>query len=326
NKLREGKVINKAEEAKTFEVDERSIQRDIDDIRTYLADAAAEEGGTGLTVEYDRAKKGYYLVGDDGSMMTNEEILVVSKILLSSRAFTKSEMNTIIKKLIAGCAPLENYKLVNDLILNEQHHYIEPKHKTKVKEKIWELGKYIENKEVLEISYKRHINVMDEVKRTIIPVSIMFSDYYFYLNAYILEKNENQSGANKYKKAFDYPAIFRVDRIKRCKPLNEKYIIKYSDRFEEGLYRKRIQFMFAGELVKVRLKVHERALEATLDRLPTARVILEKKDANIVEAEVYGDGIIMWVLSQGEKVEIIYPEKLREKIKGKIESMWERYK
>ena len=34
--LCEGKVINKSEAAKKFNVDERSIQRDIDDLRAFL--------------------------------------------------------------------------------------------------------------------------------------------------------------------------------------------------------------------------------------------------------------------------------------------------
>lgn len=37
-----GKRINKAEEANRFGVDERSIQRDIDDIRAFLEDQKAE--------------------------------------------------------------------------------------------------------------------------------------------------------------------------------------------------------------------------------------------------------------------------------------------
>ena len=35
-RLCEGKTVNKAEEAQNYSVNERSIQRDIDDIRTYL--------------------------------------------------------------------------------------------------------------------------------------------------------------------------------------------------------------------------------------------------------------------------------------------------
>lgn len=35
-KLMNGSLVNKAEEAQNYSVNERSIQRDIDDIRTYL--------------------------------------------------------------------------------------------------------------------------------------------------------------------------------------------------------------------------------------------------------------------------------------------------
>ena len=40
-RLCEGKTINKSEEAKKFGVDERSVQRDIDDIRAFLDNCSA---------------------------------------------------------------------------------------------------------------------------------------------------------------------------------------------------------------------------------------------------------------------------------------------
>ena len=47
------------------------------------------------------------------------------------------------------------------------------------------------------------------------------------------------------------------------------------------------------------------SLEAMLDRLPTAKVI--KSDGNIytITAESYGDGIRMWLNSQGDNVKIL---------------------
>lgn len=50
-----GKRINKAEEANRFGVDERSIQRDIDDIRAFLEDQKAGKHGrvTGDRVRQD---------------------------------------------------------------------------------------------------------------------------------------------------------------------------------------------------------------------------------------------------------------------------------
>ena len=47
-RLCDGKLINKSEEAKRFGVDERSIQRDIDDIRAFIKNSTAEHSGTYL--------------------------------------------------------------------------------------------------------------------------------------------------------------------------------------------------------------------------------------------------------------------------------------
>ena len=102
-RLCSGKIINKSEEAQRFGVDERSIQRDIDDIRAFLDERAIVDAGDTRQVVYDRQKKGFLLSGYQSPLMTNSEILAVSKILLESRAFTKKEMSTVLDKLIAGC-------------------------------------------------------------------------------------------------------------------------------------------------------------------------------------------------------------------------------
>ena len=57
----EGKTINKTEEAQRFGVDERSIQRDIDDIRIYLADRKIIGLGECRNIIYDRMQKGYVM-------------------------------------------------------------------------------------------------------------------------------------------------------------------------------------------------------------------------------------------------------------------------
>jgi len=44
-----------------------------------------------------------------------------------------------------------------------------------------------------------------------------------------------------------------------------------------------------------------------LDRLPTAKVLQVAEKGWIVEAEVFGMGIDMWVRSQGDYIKIIKP-------------------
>ena len=316
----EGKVINKAEEAFRFGVDERSIQRDIDDIRAFLEERNISVGDT-RQIEYDRAKKGFLMTGAEPSMMTNSEILAVSKILLESRAFTKREMKVILDKLVEGCVPLKNMKLVSELIANEKYHYVELHHKEYIQDKLWSIGLDIEEHNLVSLRYARANAPRESIKRIVEPVSILFSEYYFYLNAFIVEEDES----GKYVHKYSYPAIFRIDRIKNYRQLGEKFRVSYANRFEEGEFRKRVQFMYTGNLMKVQLKFYGDNPEAILDRMPTARVIEQYDKECLIEAEVYGKGCLMWLLSQGSMVEIIKPEGLREDMKNTLIKMLERY-
>lgn len=316
----EGKTINKAEEAQRFGVDERSIQRDIDDIRAFLDERRIESKDT-RAIEYDRAKKGFIMIGAESSMMTNSEILAVSKILLESRAFTKRELKVILDKLIEECVPLKNVKLVSELISNEKYHYVELNHKEYIQDKLWNIGSDIHEHNLVSIRYARANAPRESIKRIIEPISIMFSEYYFYLNAFIVEQDET----GKYVHKYNYPAIFRIDRIKNYKHLDEKFRVSYANRFEEGEFRKRIQFMYAGKLLSIKLKYYGDNPEPILDRLPTARVVEQYEHECVIDAEVYGKGCLMWLLSQGDRVEIMRPESLREEMKKTLFHMLERY-
>ena len=318
-RLCEGKIINKTEEACRFGVDERSIQRDIDDIRAFLDERSMS--GEGREIEYDRTKKGYVMAGDEPSMMTNSEILAVSKILLESRAFSRHELKIILDKLVEGCVPLKNMKLVSDLISNEKYHYVELNHKEYIQDKLWQIGLDIHEHNLVSLRYARANAPKESIKRIVEPISILFSEYYFYLNAYIVEKDES----GKYVHKYNYPAIFRIDRIKNYKHLDEKFRVEYTNRFEEGEFRKRIQFMFAGKLQRVVFKFYGENPEPILDRLPTANIIERNDNECTIEAEVFGNGIIMWLLSQESKVEVLRPESMREEMKSILQEMLKRY-
>ncbi len=315
----EGKIVNKAEEAFRFDVDERSIQRDIDDIRVFLENRSVDFGDT-RAIKYERSQKGFILTSSELSMMTNSEILAVSKILLESRAFTKQELDAILDKLVEGCVPQQNMKLVRELISNEKFHYVELNHKEYIQDKLWSIGSDIQEHNLVSIRYARANDPRESIKRIIEPIAIMFSEYYFYLNAFIVEKD-----ADKYVHKYNYPAIFRIDRIKNYKHLDEKFRVSYANRFEEGEFRKRVQFMYAGKLLNIKLKYYGDNPEPILDRLPTARVVEQYEHECVIDAEVYGKGCLMWLLSQGDKVEILRPESLREEMKKTLMEMLERY-
>ena len=126
-KLLNGEIVNKTETALNYGVNERSIQRDIDDIREFM-DKQVVENGLINHVIYDYKERGYRLESISKKKFSNEEVLAISKILLESRAFDKREMNSLLDKLMECCVPPHNQKLINGLIANERFHYIEPRH------------------------------------------------------------------------------------------------------------------------------------------------------------------------------------------------------
>jgi len=320
-RLCEGKIINKSEEAERFGVDERSIQRDIDDIRAFISERSTAGKDT-REIIYDRNKKGFVMIGEESSLMSNGEVLAVSKILLESRAFTKKEIGFILDKVISGCVPQKNTKLISELISNEKYHYVELHHKSIIEDKLWAFGENIKQCELMEIIYEKQVASKETVKRIVEPVAVLFSEYYFYLNAFIVELDEN----GKYVHKFEHPAICRIDRIKKYKKIGIKFKIPYANRFEEGEFRKKVQFMYAGSLQRCRFRYTGRNKEAVFDRLPTALLLSEDESGAVFEVEVYGRGIMMWLLSQGVNVEVLGPESFREKMKKEIEEMFDKYR
>lgn len=300
SKLMGGALVNKAEEAQNYGVNERTIQRDIDDIRNHL-ETGAENTGVINSVIYDRREKAYHLEQIYQIKLTNGEILAICKILLDSRALLKSEMAEVLDKLISCCVPEKNQRMVKELIGNEKYHYVGPRHKTSFLETMWNLGQAISTSRYIEMDYER---TKDKavVKRKVKPVAIMFSEYYFYLTAFIDDE--------EVKKNFDvlndaFPTIYRIDRIKSLKILEESFHIPYSNRFEEGEFRKRVQFMYGGKLQKVKFRYSGSDIDAILDRLPTAKILAEENGVYTVSAETFGKGIDMWIRSQGDYIKIL---------------------
>lgn len=299
-KLMDGELINKAQEAHNYNVAERSIRRDIDDIKSFMAQEA-DKTGVIRTVDYDYQDKGYRLREVYKMKLSNSEILAICKILLDSRAFTKEEMTSILQRLIECCVPDKSRQIVSNLIKNETYHYVELTHKSVFIDKMWDIGTAIQNCNYIEMNYHRSKDNAI-VKRKVKPVAIMFSEYYFYLTAFI-DDEEVRADFDVLNDSF--PTIYRIDRIESYKVLPEKFRIPYTDRFEEGEFRKRIQFMMGGRLQKVKFKYKGSSVEAVLDRLPTARIIDEEDGAYIISAEVFGKGINMWLRSQGDMVEVM---------------------
>lgn len=290
-----GEILQKRKLAQRFGVTKKSIQRDIDVLRCFFTEQALSQD-----VIYDPKAKGYRLIDAMPQKLSNSEILAMCKILLESRSMRRDEMLPILEKLITCCVPEQNKAAVNQLIANEKFHYIEPHHGKPILDRLWDIGQAIQSHQVMEIQYDR-MKEPKLVTRRVEPVGIMFSEYYFYLTAFLQDVDRESA----FEKPDDlFPTIYRIDRIASFKVLNEHFRVPYSTRFEDGEFRKRVQFMYGGKLERIRFRYTGPSLEAVLDRLPAAKILKKNADGWDVEAEVFGKGIEMWLRSQGEHINL----------------------
>ena len=290
SQLVNGDILRKKELAQRFHVTERSIQRDMEALRCFFA-----EEGLQQDIIYDRAARGYRLESSSRALLNNSEILAVCKILLESRSMRKDEMLPILDKLIACCVPEKSKKAITELLANEKHHYVEPHHKQRLLPGLWEISQAVQNHQMMEIEYER-LKEPRLVRRRVKPVGIMFSEYYFYLTAFLEDKDTFENPDDL------FPTIYRIDRIRNVQLLDEHFKVPYKDRFQEGEFRKRVQFMYGGKLERIRFHYTGPSIEAVLDRLPTAEIVERDETGWTVEAEVFGRGIEMWLQSQGSYI------------------------
>lgn len=286
-KLEKGEIIYKNTLLTEYGIVDKTFQRDLENLRAYYADVSELRN---INIIYDRKRNGYVLENSENEFLDKKEVLAVCKILLESRAFCKHELDKIIKKLLSQVNTIDK-KLVDNIIANENFNYIPLKHDKELVSTIWELMNFITKCDIIEINYTRSdkTSKIHKVK----PVSIMFSEFYFYLIAYMSEKD------------LDYPIVFRIDRINSFKTLKTKFKIPHKDKFSDIEFRKRVLFMYNGPLQIVTFEFTG-VIEALLDKLPTAKILNDDGNGLYkIRAESYGDGIFMRLRSQGDLVKIL---------------------
>jgi len=293
--------------ADEYEVSTKSITRSINDLKNFLADHRELVGHTEL--QYSHQDRCYRLYMDE--FLSNKELFALVEVMIGARAFSKEELLHLTAKLKKFTTPEDRQKL-NELVRKELYHYPEVKHDCEsVQESLWQLVNCISERQEISIDYYR----MDRkwVTHRLRPASVMFTDYYFYLIAYLAEGNTEK------------PYYFRIDRIRQIVVHRKKFATDDTPAFDEGLLRQRSLFMWPGKLQTIRFEFTGPSVQAVLDKLPTARIIEREGRKYLIEAETYGKGIKMWLLSQGAWVKVIAPEGLVSEIKDQLQEMLSQY-
>ena len=299
-----GEAVSVKKLADEYGVSTKSISRDISSIQNFLAEH--RELMQNAEITYSHKDKAYRLSNDE--FLKNKELFALVKILLGSRSLNRDDMLRIIEKLKSFTTTGDRESLEH-IIRKEVYHYHEVKADCpSVIDNLWKVIGAIEDRRMLSIDYFQKSR--NRVKVKLLPAAVMFSEYYFYLIAYVADDPTFRA------------QHFRIDRIVGITEHREHFELTKEQDFDEGALRERNQFMFPGENIKIRFEFWGSSLQAVLDRIPTAKVIEKRGDVNVIEAEVNdGRGIIMYLLSLGEYARVLSPAPFVEKLKREIEAM-----
>ena len=303
-----GEYISVKNLAEEYRVSSKSISRDLSEIKNFLYENRELVGNTEL--RYAASSKTYYLEFDN--FLLSKELLAIIKMMIGCRAFNKMEILDMVSKL-KNFTSYNDRSMLEQIIKKEMYHYSEVKHDCRsVIDNLWNLTRCIHEKIEISVSYYKVSREL--VERRLMPVAITFSDYYFYLIAYRCDESDWK------------PLYYRVDRIVNIVEHRKHFELDREHDFDEGELRNKIQFMFPGEYRKIRFEYTGASVQAILDKIPTARVIDKLGNTSLIEAETYGTGVNMFLLSQGSKVKALYPPEFVDEIKMEVKNMYNMYK
>jgi predicted DNA-binding transcriptional regulator YafY len=144
-----GEDISVQKLAVEYEVSTKSITRDLNDLKAFLANHRELVGNTEL--QYDHQSKCYRLHMDE--FLSNKELFALVEVIIGARAFSKIELLTLTDKLKRFTTSEDRVKL-NELIRKELYHYSEVKHDCEsVQDTLWRLVNCIKERREISIEY-----------------------------------------------------------------------------------------------------------------------------------------------------------------------------
>lgn len=286
-----------------IQAERKSIYDDLEALRVY-----------GLDIECVKSKStGYYIATRDFEL---PELKLLADAVASSKFITEKKSKELVKK-IGSLASVHEAKQL------QRQVYVMGRVKT-MNEKIYynvdEIHQAIaENK---QIAFKYFEYTVDKEKRyrhegekyVVSPYALTWDDENYYLIAY-------------YPK---YPNLshFRVDKMESIERLEDLRLpIPDNKEFNPAEYSKKVFSMFSGEEIQIRIQFDNSLIGVVLDRFGSD-VMISKSDDNTFIVNVcacISPTLLGWLFSFGDKVMVLAPESLIQKLKSNAAKCFEIY-
>ncbi|PRO83576.1 WYL domain-containing protein [Lactiplantibacillus pentosus] len=239
-------------------------------------------------------------------------MLVVSHILLGSRALTTEELIVTLQQLAAGLPPTMRDELHKNLTL-AKGSYTPLSKPVPLLKRVHQMTIYINANQKLVFVYRNsNPHVTKPQVHHAQPVAVFFEQHYFYVGML----SEEHHGY----------WLYRLDRIIEVLSVQSGQKLDYAHRFSLQDHRHQSYLLDSGSLTPIRF-IYRYALQTALDYFPTAKVLETKEDgSHIIEAYVKVDGAMLWLLSQGTGVQILSPLSLVNRMKTALMKTLEQYR
>lgn len=311
--LLEGSAITKKDLMNQYEKKDSTIQRDMNIIESAIEEHEEEafyQGKRSMEHLYEekpeyflkRDGKGTYQLNSSSKLkqsnpLTDDEILVLLKLLISTRVLNDNEMTIFYKKLLSMAT---DRKRLEQFIGNEKVYY-KGVSNVDLLERIHFICDMILCNGKVEFEYSKNGNT-EMIRR--VPHAIYFSDMYFYM------VSANQTGTDN--ATLSEMNKFRINNMVNLRAVSTGNKKEYKERFQGGLLRKQTNYAYFGTPITMEIEFYFDPVYI-LDRFPDSRILWEKDGVYRIEMNVNdGYGMKMWLLSQGDMLKIISPTYMRE--------------
>lgn len=263
-------------------------------------------------------KNGYFLASREFEL---PEIFLLGDAVRTADFISEKKTRELIKKLDKMLSKYQAKRSLNAI-------YIDSSNKTRNEEIFYNIDRIntaISEGKKITFKYGKRIlaenrEIITEYKtRTVSPYAMTWQDDHYYL-------------IGNYDK-YDNLMNLRVDRIKSVQITNEPIrhfseVSNYRDAFDVADYTKKLFGMFGGETVDIKLRCSSTMLEQVNDRFGEDIFITNVTDSHFdfsAKAAI-SEGLVTWIMNYGDKIEVLKPIELRQKIADRAQKILEIYK
>ena len=263
-------------------------------------------------------KNGYFLASREFEL---PEVFLLSDAVRTAKFISEKKTRELTKKLDKL---VSNYQSKSNL----RGIYIDSSSKTHNEELFYNIDRIntaIKSGKKIKFTYSKKVlregrQIVTESKtRVVSPYAMTWQfDYYYLIGNY-----------DKYDNLMN----LRIDRIHSVEITDEPIrhfseVSNYSDTFDVADYTKKLFGMFGGNMQEVKLRCSNKILEQVTDRFGDSIFITNVTDATFdftVKAAV-SDALVTWIMNYEDKIEVINPTELRDKIVNRVKQLLEIYK